>query len=234
MRLTTADIGIEGKIFCLSMQRTGTSSIGDFLEQFGLSRVGSQISNKSRWPHHWLAGNFDAILDDPQFIEADVLEDDPWWFPEFYKFAYHKFPGSRFILLERDSDSWFRSMISHSNGYSLGNTKIHAKIYRREPEYHWLLDNVPKFGSNRTQEMILFDKPQHYMDVYKLHNREVKSFFGAVAPNQFFTANLADKELWKNLTVWLNLPQTGEQADSMHSHKRKSEFTQEHLLVKRG
>ena len=86
--LTLKEVGIEGKVFCVSMQRSGTSSVGDFLEQFGLIRIGSPASNKKRWPNYWLAGDYNSIFSDDDFKSADVFEDDPWWFPEFYKYIY--------------------------------------------------------------------------------------------------------------------------------------------------
>jgi|TARA_B110000977_G_C11071055_1_gene489564 hypothetical protein len=228
------ELGITGKIFCISMQRNGTSSVGDFLEQYGLSRAGSPISNRSRWPLRWFDGDFESIFNDETFINTDVLEDDPWWFPEFYKFLYHRFPGSKFILLDRDSTSWFKSMIRHSNGYSLGTTALHAKLYHRENELNWLMENISEFGSQRAQEMILYDKPQHYMGVYKMYNREVRSFFSKVSPSSLFYSSLSDPDLWQNLTKWLNLPNIKGVNDSAHAHKAKGEFTQKHLLLKRN
>ena len=228
------DLGVEGKIFCISMQRNGTSSVGDFLEQYGLVRLGSPHSNKSRWPLSWFSGDFNAIFEAPSFLSAEVLEDDPWWFPEFYKYLYHKFPGSKFILLNRDPNAWFRSMIKHSNGYSMGLTDLHAKLYRREEELHWLKENIKDFGSERVRELILYDKPQHYISVYEQHNREVQDFFHRMSPDSLFSCDLADKELWKKLAKWLRLPKYKNVSNDVHAHKSKGEFTQQHLLYQRS
>src|SRR5690606_2848166 len=60
--MNLADIGIKGKVFCLSMQRSGTSSVGDFFEQWGLTRMGHQLSRKNQWSRHWYNGNYEAIF----------------------------------------------------------------------------------------------------------------------------------------------------------------------------
>jgi hypothetical protein len=232
-KLTVKDLGIEGKIFCISMQRNGTSSVGDFLEQYGLTRIGSPVSNKNKWPLYWLYGDFDSIISSSEFLSTDVFEDDPWWFPEFYRYIYHNVPGSRFILLDRDSDSWFKSMITHSNGYTPGITEIHAKIYRRENDYYWLKDNISKFGGKRNQEMVLYDKAGHYKAVYEQYNQGVKDFFEKKAPESLFYAELGDKELWTRLAEWLNLPTINDAKTNVHTHKSRGEYIQDYLLMKR-
>lgn len=215
------------------MQRNGTSSVGDFLEQWGLDRIGSPQSNKKHWPLKWLEGDFEAIFSDPDFVAAEVLEDDPWWFPEFYKVLYHRFPDSKFILLDRDADSWFKSLVRHSNGFSPGVTELHAKIYRREEEQNWLTGNVPEYGTQRHQELVIYDKAPHYIATYERHNREVRSFFAKNSPNSLFCARLNDSELWTSLAGWLGLPKLDSVDFSVHAHKAKGEFTQAHLLKRR-
>ncbi|MEW6989405.1 sulfotransferase [Colwelliaceae bacterium 6441] len=232
--LSNKKLGIKGKIFCLSMQRNGTSSVGDFFQNFGLNRVGSPISNKKRWPLAWYNGDFEAIFNDETFIAADVLEDDPWWFTDFYKVLYHRFPNSKFILVERDADSWFKSMIRHSNGFSVGVTEVHCKLYRREDEYSWLKANIADFGTLKNQEMVLYDKAQHYCAVYERYNREVKDFFARVAPDALFTASIKDETLWGDLANWLNIPGDHENIEPVHAHKGKGVFAQKHLLVKKN
>lgn len=225
--------GTRRKIFCISMQRNGTSSVGDFLEQWNLKRIGSPTSNRNRWPLRWLDGDFEAIFKHPDFIAADIFEDDPWWFPEFYKVLYHRFPGSRFILLERDSDSWFRSLVRHSNGFSPGNTELHAKLYRREDEQQWLKSNIRGYGTQRSQEMVIYDKAQLYMSVYERHNREVLEFFDRHEPGALFHKSLNDSSLWQGLAEWLKLPEREDLDFGVHTHKAKGEFTQSNLLQRR-
>lgn len=224
------DIGIKGKVFCLSMQRSGTSSVGDFLEQWGLKRAGHQLSRKQQWSRHWYNGNYEAIFSDPVFQQHEVFEDDPFWFPDFYKFIHHRVPDSRFILLYRDSDAWFKSMIRHSNGFSLGQTDIHAKIYRREDELIWLEKNIPGFKGTIPKSMTLFDKASHYKSTYERHIVEIEKFFHANQGSALFMSELSDVTIWSRLKEWLVLPEKDGVSMNVHSHKARSEFTNANLL----
>lgn len=227
-----ADIGITGKVFCLSMQRSGTSSVGDFLEQWGIKRMGHQLSRQHQWSRHWYNGNYDAIFSSSVFQEYEVYEDDPFWFPDFFKYVYHRVPDSRFILLHRDADSWFKSMVRHSFGYTIGQTDIHAKIYRREDELRWLEKNIPDFKAAAPKAMVLYDKAAHYKAAYERHIAEVESFFSGPRANALFMAKLADAETWPNMKEWLGLPDKDGVKMGAHAHKAKTEFTRDHLLKK--
>ncbi len=231
-KMQLADIGIKGKIFCLSMQRSGTSSVGDFLSQWGLKRAGHPLSNKQNWTRHWFNGNFEAIFNDPNFTEHEIFEDDPFWCPEFYKVVFHRIPDSKFILLTRDSDSWFKSMIRHSFGYTLGQTNIHAKIYRREDDLAWLEKNIPDYRVGEAQAMTLFDKAAHYKAAYERHILEVKKFFAENNRDALFVSELSDKTTWHRLKEWLKMPEIQGVSMFVHTHKARGEFTKAQLLKK--
>lgn len=219
---TLADLGISGKIFCLSMQRSGTTSVGDFLAQWGLHRVGYPASRDGSWTRRWHLGDFESIFADPAFIEGEVFEDDPWWLPDFYRQLFHRFPGSRFILLSRDPDDWFASMIRHSGGHNPGHTDIHARIYRREDELDWLSRHVEGFDPRKTNLLSIFDKPDHYKAVYRRHTREVEAFFAAQAPQALFRGDLTDPAVWTVLRDWLGLPARADLALQAHAHRAAS------------
>lgn len=232
--MTLADLGIEGKIFCLSMQRSGTSSVGDFLEQWGLKRMGHQLSRANDWSRHWYNGNYEAIFSSELFREHEVYEDDPFWFPDFFKCVYHRVPDSRFILLYRDSDSWFKSMVRHSYGFTLGQTEIHAKIYRREEELQWLARNIPDFKARMPKLMVLYDKAAHYKAAYERHIAEIEAFFVGPRASSVYMAKLGDPDAWPGMKEWLGLPDKEGVKMEVHTHKAKFEFTRAHLLKPRA
>lgn len=232
--MTLADIGIQGKVFCLSMQRSGTSSVGDFLEQWGLKRMGHQLSRRNQWSRHWYNGDYEGIFSSETFREHEVYEDDPFWFPDFYKYVYHRVPDSRFILLYRDADSWFKSMVRHSNGFSIGYTDIHAKIYRREDELRWLEKNIPDFKGSTPRAMVLYDKAAHYKAAYERHIAEVESFFAGPRAKALFMSKLTDPETWPGMKAWLGLPEKEGVRMNVHTHRAKAEFTRANLLKTAG
>ena len=231
--LSLEDIGVKGKIFCLSMQRSGTTSVGQFFEQWGLKHATQPLSRDRQWSRHWYNGNFDAIFSDPVFQEHEVFEDSPFWFPDFYKYVYHRVPGSKFILLHRDPDSWFKSMVRHSQGFTPGRSDIHAKVYRREDDLRWLTEHIPGFERGPSRGMTLFDKASHYKAHYVRHNIEVQSFFENNAPDALFCAKLSDPEVWKKMAEWLRLPITKNVELYSHAHRAKSTFKRENLLQNR-
>jgi hypothetical protein len=232
--MRVADIGIQGKIFCLSMQRSGTSSVGDFLEQWGLRRAGHPVSRRQDWSRCWYNGNYEGIFSNEQFRQFEVFEDDPFWFPDFFKVVYHRVPGSRFILLNRDSDSWFKSMVRHSNGYSIGRTDIHAKVYGRQDELRWLAKNVAGFDPQQPRSMVLYDKAAHYKAAYERHTAEVEAFFTGPRASSFFMAKLGHPDTFPRMKEWLGLPDKEGVQMEVHTHKSKSEFGRAQLLREGG
>ncbi|MFD1157105.1 sulfotransferase [Roseovarius aestuarii] len=193
----------DEKIFCISFQRTGTTSVGGFLKELGYSVADWSVSHRNQWGRKWVDGQFDAITESKDFIAHQGFEDGPWFAPEFYRFLYHRFPRSKFILFERDADAWFQSMLSHSGGRSLGVTAVHAKIYRRESEYLDLCAAADDPETVDQNGLELAGHKDHYIDIYRTRNRETRQFFQARDPNRLFTGRLEDPDKWRRLAEYL-------------------------------
>ena len=127
------------RVFCLSMQRTGTTSVGKFFRDFGYSWAGWLADEKNDWSVAWYRGDFETIFSSPDFCTANAFEDSPWFLPDFYKILFNRFPRAKFVLFTREPDSWFLSMLRHSGGDVIGHSRIHCKVYRRELEYFELV-----------------------------------------------------------------------------------------------
>ena len=87
------------KIFCISIQRTGTTSVGDFFEKHNYRRAGWYHSKENNWGKLYFDGNYEAIFSSMDFKNNDVFEDGPESIGHFYKYLFHRFPNSIFILL---------------------------------------------------------------------------------------------------------------------------------------
>ncbi len=195
------------KIFCLSMQRNGTTSCGRFLKDHGF-RVAGYGEHSVDWSYQWLNGNYSKIFNSLNFKGHQAFEDNPWWSPDFYRVIFHKFPKSKFILFTRDSDKWYDSMLKHSNGKILGNTYRHCKVYNRLDEYYDKLENDPEFKPSDKEIDNLMDMTnmrEHYTKIYDLYNREVVEFFNKVAPGQLFVCQLEDDHKWTKLGRFLRI-----------------------------
>jgi len=223
---------MKDKIFCISMQRTGTSSIGDFFESNGLRRVGHQLSDQLLWSRKWFEGDYESIFSDEKFINAEILEDDPFWYPDFFKVIFHRFPEAKFVFLYRDSDSWFKSMITHSNGHSLGMTDVHSKIYSREADLFWLRNNIEDYNEKRRQGMVLYDKAEHYKMIYEVYKSNVVNFFKDKNAKRYFISDLKSPTLWKDLADWSDI-EIDDSNDVFHAHKTKRNMKQADLLAPR-
>lgn len=210
------------RVFCISMQRNGTTSVGNFFAHFGYPVAKWNTSKKNQWSRCWYDGNFEAIFKSGDFLSYQVFEDDPWWLLEFYKVLYHRFPNAKFIMLTRDSDAWFRSMLSHSGGKTIGNTQGHCKAYRREKEFYDQLDSNQSFSPIAYENdnlLPLAGFEQHYKDIYEVRNREIISFFTEKGSDCLFTGSLDDDDKWKKLGAFMGIAVP----EDFEVHSNKSE-----------
>ncbi len=207
------------KVFCISMQRNGTTSCGEFLKNHGY-RVAGYGQQSRIWSYKWLIGDYEGIFKSISFQSYSAYQDNPWWMPDFYKVLHKRFPKAKFILFQRDSDKWFDSMLSHSGGRTLGNTYTHCKIYQRLPEYYDKLDNDPAFKpiENEVDNLLILNhKRDHYKVVYDEYNREVVEYFKKHAPSKLFVTQIEDKSKWEKLGRFLGIEI--EDGYDVHVHK---------------
>ncbi|MEO3416616.1 sulfotransferase [Roseovarius sp. CAU 1744] len=214
----SADPRQDQKVFCISFQRTGTTSVGQFLKNAGYAVADWSVSNRNQWGRKWVEGQFDEIFDSADFRAHQGFEDGPWFCPEFYRVLFHRFPRSRFILFERDADAWFASMLSHSEGRSLGVTAVHAKIYRREEDYLDLLAQAKTPEEVDQNGLALEGQQDHYTRLYRTRNRETRQFFQDRAPERLYYSRLEDADKWIGLTAFLGL----DPATAREVHENKS------------
>ncbi len=203
-------IGCGPKVFCISMQRTGTTSVGKFFRDFGFRWSGWPSDRKNDWSGSWYDGDYEKIFTSRDFRRSNAYEDSPWFMPDFYKILYHRFPGSKFILFLRNPDSWFKSMLKHSNGNIIGASRVHCKIYRRELEYLCLLkkgqiDEKMENSLEMNKTLKLIGLEEHYKEIYRLHNEEVVDFFSRHAPDALHVGQLEDPDKWNKLGAFLGV-----------------------------
>ena len=87
-RIMNSKITPSKKIFCISFQRTGTTSVGGFFKQFGYVSRGWPACVKNDWSRLWYDGDYESIFSSKDFKTGQLFEDSPWWHPEFYKVIY--------------------------------------------------------------------------------------------------------------------------------------------------
>lgn len=175
------------------MHRTGTTSVGRFFRDFGFRWAGWPADERNGWSQSWVDGNFEKIFSSPDFINANAYEDCPWFYPNFYKYLYHRFPGSKFILFTRNPNLWFESLYRLNSGRVGGDPRVHSKLYRREEDF---------FRGKLSRIDGMADR---YKKIYRLHAIEVVDFFKRYEPSALFVGQLEDPEKWKKLGKFLGV-----------------------------
>jgi len=194
----------RGKIFCLSLQRSGTTSVGDWLESHGFARAGSPTSVRLGWTRLWLEGKHDAIFASREFQECEIFEDDPWWCTDFYRVVVERYPDAKFILMERDPDAWFESMCHHSAGRNPGWADVHARVYDREADLQTLLAHDHQLRPEAWGLLSLLGHRQHYLDQYKRHGERVRDYFRS-QPHRLFYGRLDDPQAFIDMCSFVGI-----------------------------
>ena len=211
------------KIFCISFQRTGTTSVGRFFLHHDYNVARWSTSRRNSWTDKWFEGDYDNIFNSEDFRKNTVFEDDPWWCLDFYKVLYHRFPDSKFVHFKRESDKWFSSMMSHRmtpSGKTLGNTYRHSRIYRREIEFY------KKFGAlgyndDKIDNLLDLNESHrnHYKEVYEIRNREIAEFFERHDSTRIISLKLEDDLKWQKIGEYFGFKVPGD----FEIHANKSE-----------
>lgn len=217
------------------MQKTGTTSVGRFYKDFGFSYACWNADAKNNWSQKWYDGDYEAIFSSEDFRAVDAFEDSPWWMPGFYKVLYHRFPRSKFILFTRDSDAWFKSMINHNKGSTIGWGRVHCKAYGRISEYLDLLNTgrIEDRIENSLQyesKMKIIDHDEHYKKIYHLHATEVKDFFLRHDPKALFVGSLEDPDKWQKLGNFLEIDVPDNYECHLNATQRRCEIDSDNQI----
>ena len=91
------------KVFGIGFHKTGTSSLAKALERLGYTVCGARRDLVEPAVSNDLDKLFKVI------DQYDACQDNPW--PILFRELDEHYPGSKFILIERDPDKWLRSAI---------------------------------------------------------------------------------------------------------------------------
>lgn len=94
----------DAKVFCIGYNKTGTTSLGKALKILGYRHASF---NKKVWRDFYRNGKVEKIVKYTAKFES--LDDLPWLLEDMIPIMDKAFPGSIFIFLERDEESWKQS-----------------------------------------------------------------------------------------------------------------------------
>lgn len=171
------------KVFGIGANKTGTTSLEAIFRLYGFN-VPNQHTQEMLITWQTYCGNYGPFR---KFVEQyDFFQDQPFAVGPTYVVADALFPGSKFILTERDPDAWFASVCRYIGklhgfddmsqvkeedmrkigyifpGYSYENTK------RALTEFE---DGKPVVRWN-----LLFDR-DYFISKYLQRNRDVRHYF---------------------------------------------------------
>lgn len=166
----------ENKVLGVGWAKTGTTSLGVCLKRLGRRHISMQLDLVD----DWAVGDHAEILSIAR--RFDSFDDWPWLL--LYKEFDQAFPGTKFILTTRDSDSWLRSYLN----------QIH------QPEHF-----TPEM--NRFREMLYgipFDNPDpaDLVARYEAHNAAVREYFRD-RPDDLLVVDWAKGDGWREVCDFL-------------------------------
>jgi Sulfotransferase domain len=141
------------KIFCIGYMKTGTTSLGKSLESLGFIHTSF---DRAVWDYYE-QGEIPKVLE--YMNQYDSADDLPWLKIEMIPILDEAFPGSIFIYLERDEESWLRSFMT----WSLKKTGV-------EP------DPIDAIRDYREHREFVLDYFEHSTDFISLNVAEPEAF----------------------------------------------------------
>lgn len=163
------------KIFCIGFHKTGTSSMTVALRELGYRVTGP---NGVHDPD--IANNLPSVID-AAVAAFDAFQDNPW--PLVYREMDLRFPGSKFILTERDPEGWVRSQVKH---FGERETPMRRLIYGEGA------------GAPAGNEAV-------YLKRYTDHGRAVREYFEG-RPDDLLIMDLTAGDGWPELCEFLGYP----------------------------
>jgi hypothetical protein len=167
-----------GKLFCLGLSRTGTTTFHAASVLLGLASA----HYPAQAAVHWLRGDFltDTLL------PYDSVSDLP--VPVYFRELDRRYPGSKFVLTVRDIDDWLVSVdeffgrTPKSSPQTLLRDLVRAACY-----------GVITFNSTR------------FRDVYERHLEAVVNHFRD-RPDDLLIMDVSKKQGWTALCPFLGCP----------------------------
>lgn len=193
------------KVFCIGLNKTGTTSLEAALKNHGF-RIGNQNAGEDLVVD-WAQRDFDQII--KLCYTADAFQDAPFSFPFTYQALDMHFHNAKFILTIRDDfEQWYDSI-----------TRFHSKIWAdgiRVPTVEDL-KKAPYRYEGRAYEVnrLLFNSPENdpyeiecFRRYYESHNNAVLEYFRH-RPDRLLVINLSDSSAYQNFCSFLRLEPKG-------------------------
>lgn len=197
------------KVFCIGFMKTGTTTLNR-----ALSILGYRVSHNSwKWLKMICKNDWKGIQE--KMDAWDAVEDNP--IPLIYKELDALYPGSKFILTEREPEKWYNSVSYHVGDLS-------------SPMHEWLFGRGKGLPRN--------DK-KHALNVFVKHRENVIEYFKD-RPDDLLIIDITKIENWDTICTFLGeeIPETAfphanrtaYDADKNAGLKRRSKYFKKRIL----
>lgn len=200
----TSESNVSERVFCVGMNKTGTSTLKHCFEILHLGPIASPKTYdreiRRQIEHFYKHKTYDEMLDLAEHYKA--FEDRPWNMWTMYRHAHQRFPDSRFILTVRDPESWWRST------------------------ERWITVTKPGVMARYEQHLRVHEPSKESMtESYLRYNSEVQAYFEGTG--QLLVMDIEKGDGWEKLCAFLGLPVP----DREFPHANRQQYTPEDALL---
>lgn len=189
----------KAKIFCVGLNKTGTTSVEKSLQDFGY-KMGNQIEGELLM-ESYVKRDFNKIIN---FCKtADAFQDVPFCFQHTYMPLEQAFPKAKFILTVRDSETqWYQSLVRfHTKLFGEGKrTPTWEDLKKATYRYPGYVAEVRKqvFGIMENEPPYQEEKLKAY---YTTHNASVLDYFKN--KENLLVLNVSEVDAYSRLCTFL-------------------------------
>jgi hypothetical protein len=181
------------KFFCLSFQKSGTTSLHGLFRAMGFERCELRNVNGVDYLERLrpLVGNHAAILAElkPAIAPFRTFANGPY--PGIYRELAAEYPDARFILLTRDPAAWWNSLHTH---WSLGTMRHQMTPFERIQYQDYLPRDLEIAGAAHRDLFI---------SAYERHVAAVEGFF---SPDRLLSLALTDTDKSRKICSFMEVP----------------------------
>lgn len=187
------------KIFCIGMNKTGTTSIEKVLVDLGFS-IGVQLSGELLI-NDWAKRDFRAII---EFAKtANAFRDVPFSLPYTFQALDQYFTNAKFILTVRNNaEEWYWSKVKfHSKRWADGNRIPTIEDLKNAPGVHKdFVINAFRL-IHKTPDTDPYNK-EILTEIYRQHNASVRDYFH-FKPEKLIEINVSHPSDYTRLCAFL-------------------------------
>ena len=185
------------KVFCLGFQKTGTTSVDWVLQDMGYQVSKAYKQQDIAFSEMLKQGDLSEIKQVAKLFDA--FQDIPWFL--YYKEFDKWYPGSKFILTIRESESWWNSFLRYFRTeryplfeyvYGFENPIDHKEALVKRFEQH--NSEVLEYFIDRPDDLLVLDVGEEKA-LEKISNYLGKSSSYEKMPHKNATLNMPKKEL---------------------------------------